>query len=67
MICPLYKAALISNMGKHYDPVIFIDNTRIDETEIIGCDGNQCAWWRRDRCAVVSLVDKLVHVVGLNG
>ena len=44
-ICPLYKAALISNMGKHYDPVIFIDNIRVDEKQIIGCDLDECEVW----------------------
>ena len=45
MICPLYKAALISNMGKHYDPVLFIDNVRVDENLIIGCDRDNCECW----------------------
>ena len=45
MICPLYKAALIANMGKFYTNRLFIDGTTIDDTEITGCDKDKCSLW----------------------
>ncbi len=50
-ICPLYKAATISNEKFLYD------DGKIMNTERIECDGADCAWWDgRGNCAVECLV-----------
>ena len=43
IICPLYKAALLSN------GVAFMDHRAFDRH----CDGERCAWWSNGTCGKV--------------
>ena len=58
-MCPLYKTALLMNMGKQV-----VD--RDDLKRYTECDGRHCGWWARESCGVKNILALLSRVKAKN-